>query len=466
MSEEVARLLFSTYEVDDPDAPGRPLTLPRGHILMFGGDTAYPVATELEIHNRVIVPYNRVLRGRHDGRRRVLMGVPGNHDWYAGLDGFGCMFRERRGKVDRASTVATDQIDRAGQIGHFIEWIEAFRIGRHVAKRPALPLEGYTPVQTASYWALRLAPKLDLWGIDRQLRVVDFHQKGYFAEARENAEDRALMLCLADPVHAFLEPSPAGVEILEALDLSLEGDGLLVVTGDTHHYCRQRFGAGLHVTAGGGGAFLHPTRILRGGVTPPEAEFPGPRACLSLALRVPWLIARGRSGFLLHATLGLLYLPTIGLGARGAVAAIVTGVVAAVLCLLVGGWRQKRAPAIAALSVVTGAAVGALPWALDLAARSVSALPAGPAIAAAYVAAVFLGALVCGSFLTALTVLGLEQHQAFGALAHPGYKHFVRLRVRKDGRAVEGWVLGKVDPLGDGEPVVLVDRFRWDNPKG
>src|SRR5262249_12353610 len=157
------------------------ILLPRGQLLIFGGDTAYPVATELEIHNRVVVPFNHVLRKLYDGKHRVLLGIPGNHDWYAGLDGFGRMFRRRRGAVDRASRLPkTDKIDRFGQIGHFIQWVEAFRVGRFVGKRSVLPLEGYTPVQSASYWALRLAPGLDLWGPDRQLRFVDFRQQTYF----------------------------------------------------------------------------------------------------------------------------------------------------------------------------------------------------------------------------------------------------------------------------------------------
>ena len=63
----------------------------------------------------------------------------------------------------------------------------------------------------------------------------------------------------------------------------------------------------------------------------------------------------------------------------------------------------------------------------------------------------------------ALTVFGIEQHQAFAALAHPGYKHFVRVRVRRDGSGADAWVLGKVDPLSASDPVVLVDQFSWTN---
>lgn len=471
VSIEVARMMFQTYKVDDPSSPSGSIVLPRGHLLVFGGDTAYPVATELEIHNRVIVPFNRVLRGAHDGKPRVLLGVPGNHDWYGGLDGFGRMFRARRGRISRASQLPMDTIDKSGQIGHFFQWIEAFRIGRFVGKRPALPLEGYAPVQSATYWALRLAPGLDMWGADRQLRAVDFYQRCFFADARDTESPRGLVLITADPAQAFLEPSAAGMEILDGLDLSLERDQLLVLSGDTHHYCREEMNGSVHVTAGGGGAFLHPACITRGGKKPPAAEFPGPKASLALALQVPWQIVHGRSGFLVHLVLAATYAPMYTLEMlRGTIsiwAAACTAIAAAVACLLIGGWRSKHALTIGALSTVTGAVVGFLPMLLHaIAAPLLSRLGVPPLGLSAIelVIAVYCGTLSFGAFLMALTIFGLEQHQAFSALAHPGYKHFVRLRVRRGGEAIDAWVLGKVDTLNPAEKIVLVDRFTWRNP--
>lgn len=472
VSAAVARMLFARYEVDDPDAPGTPLELPRGHVLLFGGDTAYPVATDLEIHNRVTVPWNKVLRTVQDGARRVLLGVPGNHDWYAGLDGFGRMFRRRRGHVDRQTKLATDEVDRKGQVGHLVQWIEAFRVGHYVVKRPTLPLEGYAPVQSASYWSLRLAPKLDLWGPDRQLRSVDFHQATYFGAARDH-DLQGIVLCLADPVRAFLEPNEPGVKILEALDLSLEDDGMLVLTGDTHHFCREEVGRGTHVTAGGGGAFLHPARIRRGAdVKPPAAEFPGPRTSLALALRVPLAIANGRSGFLVHAGIAALYAPAYGIGVslgRASVAgAAVTSLVAFVVLFLIGGFRSDRAIKIGALALAFGASLGFLPFALQAAtaplAKNLALWLRFADQAVPFAIAVWVATALFGLYLATLTMLGLESHQAFAALAHPGYKHFVRLRVKRDGARIDGWVLGKVDPLAKGDRVVLVDRFRWTNP--
>jgi hypothetical protein len=144
VSAAVADMLLRDYQVQDPDGEGT-LTAPRGKILIFGGDTAYPVATQVEIHNRVCVPFGRILRQRLDEVPRVLLGIPGNHDWYDGLDGFARMFRARRGTLDRTGT-DHDDVDHGGQIGHLIDWVEAFRVGRFVAKRHALPLAGYLPV--------------------------------------------------------------------------------------------------------------------------------------------------------------------------------------------------------------------------------------------------------------------------------------------------------------------------------
>ncbi len=105
VSQAVARMLFAEYAIEES---GRRRILPRGDILLFGGDTAYPVATGEEIARRVIAPWNEVLRERdgagegtgpareaHVPVRRVLLGIPGNHDWYDGLDGFGRLFRRR-----------------------------------------------------------------------------------------------------------------------------------------------------------------------------------------------------------------------------------------------------------------------------------------------------------------------------------------------------------------------------------
>ena len=74
-----------------------------------------------------------------------------------------------------------------------------------------------------------------------------------------------------------------------------------------------------------------------------------------------------------------------------------------------------------------------------------------------------LGTFVFGLFLASIAVAGLEQQQAFAALGHTGFKHFVRMLVHPDGK-IEAWVIGKDDPLVPG-PAKLIDRFTW-SPRG
>jgi hypothetical protein len=69
------------------------------------------------------------------------------------------------------------------------------------------------------------------------------------------------------------------------------------------------------------------------------------------------------------------------------------------------------------------------------------------------------GPLILGHFLLTLVLSGLEHHQAFAVLGHPGFKHFVRMRVGRNGR-IDAWVIGKDDTLGDG-PAEMIDAFNW-----
>ncbi|MDQ2646774.1 MAG: hypothetical protein M3020_23420, partial [Myxococcota bacterium] len=164
VSGAVARLLVETYELGDPTSPGRSTTLPRGDLLLFGGDTAYPVATAQEIANRVLVPFNQAIEPRLDGKQRVLLGIPGNHDWYDGLDGFGRMFRRRE---TGAEDLRPSMLGVSGKmLAHYTEWARELVRGGKIEKPKALVLSGYTPVQNASYFVLPLTPTIHLYAVD------------------------------------------------------------------------------------------------------------------------------------------------------------------------------------------------------------------------------------------------------------------------------------------------------------
>lgn len=488
VSAQVGAMLAATYDVDDGE-DGR-LLLPRGDMLVFGGDIAYPVATADEIYNRLVLPWNEQLRKvGASSKKRVLLGAPGNHDWYDGLDGFGRLFRRRIDEPFRADdhdttprigkrlrkrpgrkmglvarTIHLDEVGGMyGLLVGFIKSVRAFFRGTTVKRRRRLVLRGYEPVQEASYFALPLAPGLDLWGADRQLGRVDFRQRAYFTKRRKQDPNRAVLFVAGDPVMAYGERNDPGARMLAACRLSLERDRIFYLAGDFHHYERRSVGKSMHVIAGGGGAFLHGTRIAPypEPAGPPAAVYPDGPATRKLVLQVPAKLMIGRAGLLVHLAFGLLAFFEVSAahsGARtlGATTLVVSALIALILYFIAIQGHGPRAIR-AAIAIPFGLAMGLLPMGLRLA---LPHLPFHLADGAALITCAFAGSFLFGVYLTVLTLLGLEHQQAFTVLGHPGYKHFVRLCVHPGGK-IECWAIGKDDVLDESTPM-LIDHFVWD----
>ncbi len=468
VSTAVARLVFADYELPDPEREGDVLVAPRGDVLVFGGDTAYPVATAQEITNRVLVPFNRVLADRRDDKTRVLLGIPGNHDWYDGLDGFGRMFRRRddeEGEEHRPSVMKI----RRRPFQNQAKWARELLRGGKVDKPPVLVLDGYVPVQNASYFVLPLAPTMHIVAADRQLKSIDARQRRYYRRFAADNPDSSPWVLLPDPLFAFGQPSRTGVDAVQRLGIDGDAQSHFVLSGDVHHYERIVDDRLLHVVAGGGGAFLHPAS--RDDAKPAAVRWPNSAQSRALLGLVPWKVAVGRSGLIPHVVLAAIFAPSMILAATGTSPGVIfvaapafTTLALTVIYALLGGVRQNAV--VAAYALLAAVLTAALPVVAAIVILTVlrglhlqpSRLVVAPLV---YLAAVFAGAGVFGAYLALLTARGVEQTQAFTGLDHPGFKHFLRLRVRADGSAVDGWCVGLADPLREGEEPVLVDSFTW-----
>jgi hypothetical protein len=424
--------------------------------------------------------------------------VPGNHDWYDGLDGFGRLFRRRLDEPFRAddrdptSRIGKAMRKRPGrkaglvarqlhldEVGglyrifiNLYKSVRAFFSGTPIKRRRRLVLRGYETVQEASYFILPLAKGFELWGADRQLGRVDFRQRAFFTRRRKHSPGKAILFAAGDPALAYGVRNDPGARMLQACGLRLERDRVLYLAGDFHHYERRQLGKSMHVIAGGGGAFLHGTRIApyppKSG--PPLVAYPSAEASRKLALQVPLRLMFGRGGFVVHLCLALLASIELGASSKGTTSLVVTASIIsiglAVVLYFVGhqGEAKKR---IALVAAPFGVAMGLLPMALHLALSQSSGLSArgfGVALAsdtAVTVTSAFVGSLIFGLYLTILAVLGLEHQQAFTVLGHPGFKHFVRLCIHPDGK-VDAWTIGKDDMLSPGAPC-LIDEFKWDS---
>ena len=85
------------YQVGQPqlDLPGIDGPIPRGDVLVFGGDQVYPVANRQSYRERLVEPYEAALPETNPPNPHVF-AVPGNHDWYDSLVSFTRLFCSRR----------------------------------------------------------------------------------------------------------------------------------------------------------------------------------------------------------------------------------------------------------------------------------------------------------------------------------------------------------------------------------
>jgi len=223
--------------------------LKRGDLLIMGGDEVYPTPEKIEYKNRLQGPYNAAFPWKKDEpktQKPKLFAIPGNHDWYDGLTNFMRLFCQGRA------------------------------------------LGNWLTMQKRSYFALKLPHNYWLIGIDIQLQGdIDEPQKAYFKRiARKKfKEGDKVIMCTAEPswVYASLTGEhEADQRLRYFIDHILKGEDedyfngknknlhiSAILTGDLHHYSRyetSEHDAGQKtqlITAGGGGAFMHPTHMLK-----------------------------------------------------------------------------------------------------------------------------------------------------------------------------------------------------------
>jgi hypothetical protein len=302
-----------------PPPPGPPLTLPRGRLLVLGGDEVYPTPSSPAYEDRMKGPYRAALGSGAVDPSPIMVALPGNHDWYDGLTAFLRLFAQRRA------------------------------------------VGGWRTVQTRSYFAVQLPERWWLVGVDTQLGTyIDDPQIRYFREhlSAQLQPGDGVILAVPSPTwvhtgehdpdafnafHYFEREVVENYRDLETGRLRPTGARVrLWLTGDLHHYARYEEqaddGAPLpegeprqFVTCGLGGAYLLDTHRL-----PDALELPSPHSRMvdhappaRFALRSPWP-PKDRSRLLVG---GLLAGPPRGLPFRNPGFWRLAGVVHAVLLL-------------------------------------------------------------------------------------------------------------------------------------
>ena len=213
-----------TYAIAEAMARETVLDTRAGDVLVMGGDQVYPYPGRDAYARHTESPYAEAFSTRT--RRPDVFAIPGNHDWFDSLIAFSRLFC-----------------------------------------RPERGFAGCRTRQTRSYFAMHLPREWWLLGVDLQLGAdFDEPQLKYFRDVAARMGPTAnIVLCVPEPQWLYAVTYPS-YESYSARTLDYFCDEVIrrpvcvMLSGDLHFYRRYSNAADQHrITAGGGGAFLHPT---------------------------------------------------------------------------------------------------------------------------------------------------------------------------------------------------------------
>lgn len=405
----------------------------QGDILIFGGDEVYPTASMKTYNERLIKPY-KAAYARKDSVVPSIFAIPGNHDWYDSLVAFSRIFCEGR------------------------------------------KFFGSKSLQNRSYFALKLINGWWLFGTDMQLgSALDTPQIGYFTEVMKKlAPDDRIILCNAEP-HWLYSTLYKNDPAFDNRNMGFfEGHVLqnrvaVYIAGDRHYYRRHedpKTGK-QKITAGGGGAFLHPThnenvaRIGNRDLYDLRASFPDSKTSEKLGWRNllfplinPWFGIITAVLYLLTARAFLSDLGKFGLSdIFQALGVIVHDALVQPISLYWGlaifvgflvftdtysRWYRLIAGPLHGITHLT--AVFLISWAasyfvssgrgLDFASNAQLLTTALLILIGGYV----IGSLIMGVYLfVSLNFFGRHHNEAFSSLKIADYKNFLRLKIEENG---------------------------------
>ncbi|THU63235.1 hypothetical protein C4D60_Mb01t13590 [Musa balbisiana] len=252
-SYAVARLLAQPSIQLKTDSPM--YALPRGDLLLIGGDLAYPNPSMFTYEKRFFCPFESALQPppwykaehialikpeipfgitdlhQYDGPQCFI--IPGNHDWFDGLHTF----------------------------------------MRYICHKSWLG--GWLLPQKKSYFALQLPKGWWIFGLDLALHCdIDVYQFKFFAELCKDkiGENDSVIVMTHEPnwLLDWYWNETTGKNASHLICDYLKGRCKLRIAGDLHHYMRHSVMPSekpVHVqhllVNGCGGAFLHPTHVFK-----------------------------------------------------------------------------------------------------------------------------------------------------------------------------------------------------------
>jgi Calcineurin-like phosphoesterase len=220
-------------------------------------DVVYPSGDAADYPDKFVRPYRDY--------PHPIYAVPGNHDWYDGLNGFMWHLCGIHG-------AARPRPAARGPYG----------IVRHVLRRLLwrdVPVSGEgecAPTQPGPYFSLDAGP-LVLVGIDAGITGEIDREQAAWLSATSRTSDKPKILFTGKPLYVDGRRSPGAIEGGGAVDdivTAPENNYIAAIGGDVHNY--QRYPVSLrdgrivqYIVNGGGGGYMHGTHKI------PRVDLPG-----------------------------------------------------------------------------------------------------------------------------------------------------------------------------------------------
>jgi hypothetical protein len=222
--------------------------------MVIASDVIYPVGSVNDYPQKFYKPYQDY--------PQPIYAIPGNHDWYDGLEGFMRVFCDQQGDGSpgpwkgRFGFLAKRLWRRPERAGE-----EALAAGRKLRSAPAQQV-----TQPGPYWIID-SPSLRIVGIDTGIQGTIDREQGEWLR-RVSADPRPKLLITGKPIYKDDKYQPCPIEGGGTVDEIIQAaDYVAVIGGDIHNYqhypvVRSPEKKVHYVVAGGSGAFMHATHTI------------------------------------------------------------------------------------------------------------------------------------------------------------------------------------------------------------
>ena len=226
-------------------------------------DVLYPIGNVNEYLDKFYRPYSA-----YPG---PIYAIPGNHDWYDGLEAFMRHFcgRDPPPGHDPAPLLSRagirERLWRKAALFDQAQWDEAQKLRAEPAQRQPVP-------QRSPYFVID-TERLQLVGIDTGIKKDLDHDQGEWLLRVSARSPKPKILLTGAPLYVSGEYQPLKIdggagsyETVDSIVRAPEHNYVAAIGGDIHNY--QRYPVSVdgrrieYIVSGGGGAFMHATHTI------------------------------------------------------------------------------------------------------------------------------------------------------------------------------------------------------------